>query len=269
MFMLSLPPHVRIGLTTVVLAFVLLVAADAAAGDLRPAKAWLDEVPPLPRNWSEANRTCRAIGEKGAAIRSAHERETDDLDAQIGDSEEMSDAQAMAMLMQKGGLEEIQRFAQAQMQMMETVTGDRGPALGKRKEQTEQQLALLVREMDEEIHRCTANLTDCGRDGEGMTASEAACWKQQEQLAKQCRRAAADRFLASAHTPLHELKEDLHIYLDSRESDLLEEERAHRNDYLRLQWKRARIELLEQAADYAELMARACRPVERLRLTEE
>jgi hypothetical protein len=268
MFMSFLPPHARTALTGVLLAFGLLVATDVAAGDLRPAKAWLDEIPPLPRNWSEVNRTCQAIRGKGAAIHSAYERESNELDAQIDDPGQMSDEQAMAMLMQKGGVQEIQRFAQAQMQMVDTAAGEEVPALMKRKEQTEEGLAVLAREMDDEIRRCLGNLPDCGRDGEGMTAAEAACWQQRKQQVKQCRRDAANGFLASARTPLHEWKADLRIYLNDRESDLLEQETSHRNEYLRAQWKRARIELLEQAADYADLAVGACHTVEGLRLAE-
>lgn len=269
MLMSFLPTHARTALIGVVLAFGLLVATDAAAGDLRPAKAWLDEIPPLPRNWSEVNRTCRAIREKGAAIHSAYERESNELDAQTDDPGQMSDEQAMAMLMQKGGVQEIQRLAQAQMRMAETVAGEKAPALGERWEQAEKRLAVLARQMNDGIRRCLENLPDCGRDGEGMTAGEAACWQQREQQVKQCRRDAADRFLAAAQTTLHEWKGELRIYLDDRENDLLEQETGHRNEYLRAQWKRARIELLEQAADYADLAAGACRTMEGLRLGQE
>jgi hypothetical protein len=269
MFIWSLPPHVRFAISGVVLALGFLVAAEAAADDLRPAKAWLSDFPATPRSWRAVDRTCREIGKTGAAIRSAYDTEMDELDAQSDNPEEMSDDQAMRMLMQGGGVQELQRFAQAQMQMAETVVDDEAPALMKRKEQAEQRLAVLSRELKDEISRCYENSADCGHDGEGMTAGEAACWRQQREKTKQCRRNAADHFLSSAHAPIHEWREDLRIYLERRESDLLEQEKSHKNEYLRAQWKRARIGLLEQAADYADFAARACRTVEGLRLAEE
>jgi hypothetical protein len=262
MFRSSSPDRAGIGLrikrSGLVLAFGLLAVASAAtADDMRPATAWLGDIPPVPKELSATKKACPEIWAKGEEIRAAYDLESDAFDAQFDDAEEMSEQQAMAMLMQGGGVQEIQQFAQAQLQMGDEMTNE-VPALMKRKELAEKRLAELVREMDDDIRRCRAGLSDCGHHGEGMTAAEIACWDQRGQKARQCWLDAANRYLQAAQAPLRDWKADLHKYLDTRERYLLGQEAAHQNEYLRAQWKRQRIELLEQAAEYANFLAGVC-----------
>lgn len=256
--------------TGIVLTFGFLVTAGGAvADDLRPAKAWLDEIPAPPRTLVEVGGTCSAIRAKGKAIKAAYEKESDSLDAQVDDLEEMDDQQAMAMLMQGGGMQEMQQFAQAQMQMADGLLNEELPALNRRKQHVETRIDELREQLLVDLQCKDAGMTVCERDGEGMTAADVACHERNEQIRKQCRRDAAGNFLQVVQGPLQDWKGELRRYLDAREGDLLEQEAAYRNKNLRGQWKRQRIDLLEQAADYASFAAGVCYSVERLRLENE
>ena len=261
--------HSLMGSTAIMLALGLLVTGGAIADDLRPAKAWLDDIPATPRTLDEVSHTCSALRAKGKAISAAYEKESASLDAQNDNLDEMSEQQAMAMLMQGGGMQEIQQFAQAQMQMADGLLNEELPALNRRKQQTETRIDELHEQLHADLQCKDAGMTVCERDGEGMTAADIACHERNEQLRKQCRRDAASNFLQVVQGPLQEWKGELRRYLDAREAELLKQEAAHQNEYLREQWKQQRIELLDQAADYASFAADICGRVESLRLGDE
>lgn len=252
-------PRIITALAGAALACGLFLAGNASAADMRPANAWLEEIPAPPQTIAAASKVCPEIRAGKEAIRTAYDRQTDTLDAKTNaNDEEMSSAQAMALLMQGGGLAEMQKFADAQMQMANGEQSEKLLALFKRRDQAQQKLDRLADKRQEDIDGCSGKYESCGHFGEGMTAAEIACWDRREEKVRQCRKEAKNKYLQAAQSVLHEWKGDLRTYLDARESYLQAQEASHQNDYLRSQWTRQRVELLDLAAGYASMAHGVC-----------
>lgn len=255
--------RVVVGLAGTALVGSLFLAGSASALDMRSAKAWLDDIPPLPATGAAADRVCPQITAKKEAVQTAYNQQSDALDAQDSDlDQDMGSAQAMAMLMQGGGVAEIEKFANAQLQMVSGEQSVELTALYRGKESTKNRLDQLRKKRRTDMNGCAEKQEECGNFGEGMSAADIACWDRRDAQLKKCQAEATNTYLQAAQAALDDWQGDLRIYLDSRESFLQKQEASHKNDYMRSQWKRQRVELLDLTTDYAHLAENVCEEVD-------